>query len=225
MQVFVHGQGSESPEVIEVEETVMVRELLAGRDGELVWVEEVDVPVELDVTLAVAGIGHGHHVHRGPCREIEVRLFAGEKREAAHRFAPSAKVERAVAWGAGNLGLGPAADVEAVDRRTDRVVDPGSHIGSLAGAGTCSAELDLRPVRRDVRIYVNTRPDSVPPGQISFEQVVEFAFPVLPFGENTELTVSYRNGPPEHPKGSLLPGGSVTVREEMSFLVSATDKS
>lgn len=57
------------------------------------------------------------------------------------------------------------------------------------------------------------------------EPVVEFAFPVLPFGENTELTVTYRNGPPEHPKGTLLPGNSVTVPEEMSFLVSATDRS
>ncbi len=158
----------------------MVRELLAGRDGELVWVEEVDVPMELDVTLAVAGIGHGHHVHRGPCREVEVRLSAGEEREAARRFAPSAKVERAVVWGAGNLGLGPAADVEAVDRRTGRVVDQDPHIGSLAEAGTCSAELDLRPVRRDVQIFVNTRPHTVLPGRISFEQVVEFAFPVLP---------------------------------------------
>ena len=225
MQVFVHGPGREEPEVIEVEGTVIVRELLAGHDGEQIWIEEVDVPMELDVTLAVAGIGHGHHVHRGPCREVEVRLSAGEGREAAHRFAPSAKVGRAVTWGAEHLGLGPAADVEAVDRRTGRVVDPGTHIGWLAEAGTCSAELDLRPVRRDVQIFVNTRPHTVPPGQISFEQVVEFAFPVLPFGENTELTVTYRNGPPEHPKGSLLPGKSVTVREEMSILVTATDKS
>jgi hypothetical protein len=225
MQVFVHGAGSDSPEIVEVEETVMVRELLAGRDGELLWVEEVDVPLELDLSLSAAGIRHGHHVHRSPCREIEVRLFAGEGRQTAHRFAPSAKVERAVVWGAENLGLGPVADVEAVDRRTGRVVDPGTHIGSLAEAGNCSAELDLRPVHRDVQIFVNTRPYTVPPGQISFEQVVEFAFPVLPFGENTEITVTYRNGPPEHPKGTLLPGKSVTVREEMIFIVSATDKS
>ena len=65
--IFVHGPGSETPETIEIGQTIaLVRELLAGRDGELVWVEEVDVPIEVDVELTAAGIDPGYHVHRGP---------------------------------------------------------------------------------------------------------------------------------------------------------------
>jgi hypothetical protein len=223
MQIFVHGPGGDAPEVIEVEETALVRELLVGRDGELVWIEEVDVPVEIDVTLVVAGIGPGHHVHRGRCREVDVWLIA-DGRDASRRFAPSATVARAVRWGAEQLGLGPARDLEVTDQRTGRVVSPGTHVGSLADAGGCTVALDLRPVRRDVTIYVNTRPHTVPPAEVTFEQVVAFAFPAQPPGQ-WEYTVTYRNGSPGHPKGSLLPGKSVLAREGMIFNVSATDKS
>jgi hypothetical protein len=89
---------------------------------------------------------------------------------------------------------------------------------------TVSTPEVARLVDRDVKIFVNTRPHTVPPGEVTFEQVVAFAFPAPPPGQ-WEYTVTYRNGSPGHPKGSLLPGKSVPVREGMIFNVSATDKS
>lgn len=79
-------------------------------------------------------------------------------------------------------------------------------------------------VGRDITVFVNTRPHIVRPGLITFEQVVAFAFPTPP-PRQWEYTVTYRNGSPGHPKGSLLPGKSVPVWEGMIFNVSATDKS
>jgi len=90
---------------------------------------------------------------------------------------------------------------------------------------TVSTPEAIRLTDRDVEIFVNTRPHIVRPGLITFEQVVAFAFPTPPPGQNIEYTVTYRDGSPEHPKGSLLPGKSVSVREGMIFNVTATDKS
>lgn len=52
MQLFVHDPDTTSPQIIEIAETVLVRELVVGHDGDLVWLAEVDVPLELDITVS-----------------------------------------------------------------------------------------------------------------------------------------------------------------------------
>lgn len=223
MQLFVHDADTVSPQVLEISETALVRELVVGRDGDLVWRAEVEIPLELDVTVVDAGLSNGHHVHRGPHRKVEVNLVA-EGRHAHHHFAPSLRCARVIAWGVEHLHLGKPADVELVERATGTIVDPDRHIGTLSRRGHSTLELELRRVRHDVHIVVNATRYIVAAGSISFDAVVALAYPTPP-GPDPEYTVQYRKGPSADPKRSLLQGHDVEVREGMIFNVTATDKS
>jgi len=77
-----------------------------------------------------------------------------------------------------------------------------------------------------ITIIVNAQRKTVDDREISFEQVVSLAYDGHPpTGDNWEFTVTYRHGPAENRQGSLLPGGSVEIKDEMIFNVTATDKS
>ena len=78
---------------------------------------------------------------------------------------------------------------------------------------------------RKITIYVNTKPKNIDAEEISYDQVVELAFPKLPYGENTKTTVTYRRGPRGNVEGSLKADQSIKIREGMIFSVTATDKS
>ena len=76
-----------------------------------------------------------------------------------------------------------------------------------------------------VNIIVNGRPHRVQGHEISFENVVALAFETPPSGPNVVITVTYRDGPPENPAGTLVAGKTVTIKNGMKFNASATDKS
>jgi len=78
--------------------------------------------------------------------------------------------------------------------------------------------------RKLVTIYVNTRPHEVERGRISFEQVVELAYPTAPYGDNTGYSVMYELGRSDK-DGTLVAGESVKVKHCMRFDVTATDRS
>lgn len=59
---------------------------------------------------------------------------------------------------------------------------------------------------------------------ISYKQVVELAFPGS-HNPDTIFTVQYSHGPKENPRGTLVEGQSVQVKNEMRFDVTPTDKS
>lgn len=223
MQLFIYGPQAETPEIVEVQGIMLVRELIIGHGGDLIWIEDSEVPLELDITLVQAGVENGHHLHRGPCRKIEVELHT-EGRVLQHLFAPSVPCRRVASWGAEQLGFGDAADVDLIDPRTGAALDPGRHVGTLTRHGECTAQLELRRVHHQVHVVINAARHTVPAGLITFDGVVALAYPTPP-GPDPEYTVSYRKGRPEHPKGSLLEGRSVEVREGMIFIVTATDKS
>ncbi len=77
---------------------------------------------------------------------------------------------------------------------------------------------------KDYEILVNTRPHKVEGSTITFEALVKLAYPTPP-GPNFEYTASYRNGPEQNPQGVLYAGQSAFVKNGMSFIVGATDKS
>jgi hypothetical protein len=79
------------------------------------------------------------------------------------------------------------------------------------------------PPRKQVTIYVNTRPHIVTKEKISFSEVV--ALSGLPGGENITFSVSYRRGGGHSAEGSLVEGQSVQVQDGMIFNVTRTDKS
>ncbi|HEY0224911.1 MAG TPA: multiubiquitin domain-containing protein [Mycobacterium sp.] len=222
MEIFVHSAEAEDPQVVEVEMTALVSTLLIeiGSDGQ-VWLEDTEQEIDIDLTFQAAGISHHHHVHRSPCREIEIEV-SHEGRHIKRRFAPVLRCRRVLSWAVEHLQLGDVDDFDLLDPRTGTVVDPQRHIGTLLHHTNCTLQLVV--THRRVRIVVNATAHTVPAGAISFDALVALAFPTPP-GPNPDYTVRYSKGPRDRPTGTVARGHSVHVRNGMVFVVTATDKS
>ncbi len=149
MELFVHTAGNEDPDVVEVEDTALVRKLLVGdgADGRI-WAEGIDEDISLEITLAEAGIRHRHHVHRGRCARIEVVVrFNGETFTST--FGPGTPIKFIEKWAFGDK----AADLSPDQAAKHVLALPGAdhflaatvHVGSLVTAGSCQVALDLLP--------------------------------------------------------------------------------
>ncbi len=77
----------------------------------------------------------------------------------------------------------------------------------------------------ELAIIVNGQQKHVKAKSLSFEQLVALAFNPIPTGENILFTITYECGPRQNPEGTLMPGGTVKIKEGMIFNVTATDKS
>lgn len=77
---------------------------------------------------------------------------------------------------------------------------------------------------KTVGIFVNTKPHTVPKGEISFETVTALAYPTTPPGGNIGYTVTWQRGHGSK-DGTLVAGQSVRVKDGMIFDVTATDLS
>lgn len=151
MEIYIHGPGHEDPELVEVEATAQVRDLLSHNDpddDEQIWIGEAEDPVGLGVTLNAAGISHRDHLHRGRCRRIEVEVrFNSSTRE--RKFPPGVVIARVLAWATGPEGFDLPAEqgpkhVLAVPG-ADHFLAPDVHIGSLVAQSRCRVVLDLLP--------------------------------------------------------------------------------
>lgn len=78
---------------------------------------------------------------------------------------------------------------------------------------------------RPVTIIVNTRSYPWESKHISYEQVVELAYPGQPMTDQDTVTVRYSRGHDGHGSGTLTPGHSVTVKNGMVFDVYRTSRS
>ena len=76
-----------------------------------------------------------------------------------------------------------------------------------------------------IYIIVNGRKREEAQRVLTFREVVTLAFDQVPTGENVMFTVTYRNGPPENPKGSLTIHDKVHISNGIVFNVTATDRS
>jgi hypothetical protein len=81
------------------------------------------------------------------------------------------------------------------------------------------------PQQKEFTIIVNGQKKVVTTKKVTFDQIVKLAFPTPPSGTNILYTISYEDGPPANPQGSLKEGGTVKVKNGMIFNVTATDKS
>jgi len=79
--------------------------------------------------------------------------------------------------------------------------------------------------KKTVTIIINGREFEVEKKKISFEEVVRFSFGEYNSNENTAYTVSYSKGEDKKPKGQIVAGDNVMVKEGMIFNVSRTNKS
>jgi hypothetical protein len=78
---------------------------------------------------------------------------------------------------------------------------------------------------RIVRIIVNTRPHEWAQKTISYEDVVELAYPGQPIGDGEEVTVRFTRGHDDKHEGSLTPGQTVKVKNRMVFDAYRTSRS
>jgi hypothetical protein len=76
-----------------------------------------------------------------------------------------------------------------------------------------------------ITVIVNAQRKEVVETRLSFDEVVKLAFPIPPTGQNIIFTIKYRKGPHANPKGSLLEGQTVRIKNEMIFDVTTTDRS
>lgn len=116
-----------------------------------------------------------------------------------------------------------AEDVELVLEReetADKVIEDDEEV-RLGAPG-----VEIFKTRKvHVTIIVNTRERSWTKKKISFEELVAIAYPVPPAGQLIVYTVTYFDGPPHRPEGTLTAGESIKVRDRMVFSVKFTDKS
>ena len=77
----------------------------------------------------------------------------------------------------------------------------------------------------ETTIIVNTREKIMQGKVVNYDQIVALAFETIPSGENIEITILYRDGPGPNKEGTLAPNGSVRIKKDMIFDVTATDKS
>lgn len=78
---------------------------------------------------------------------------------------------------------------------------------------------------KEYTIVVNGREKAVDEKKQSFSDIVALAFGPDAGGPNIIFTVTYRKGEDKQPKGSLVEGETVNVKDGMIFDVTRTDKS
>lgn len=89
-----------------------------------------------------------------------------------------------------------------------------------------SAQANAAVKDKTVTILVDGTPYEVPKkDEISYEEVVTLAYPDYPQHPEITYSVTYTRGQGNKPEGILSPGGSVKVKEGMSFVVNRTGQS
>lgn len=76
-----------------------------------------------------------------------------------------------------------------------------------------------------ITIFVNTRSHILAEKKISFEQVIDLAYPDQPATESDSFTVRYSRGNDGHGSGTLAAGQEVPVKKGMVFDVYRTTRS
>jgi hypothetical protein len=156
IEVFLQVEGGKDIVLVHVPQGGSVRDLLhvakehgpefREDDAIMVFIEDMDEAVELDVLLEDAGISHRGHVHVHRCHRVEVSVnFNGMR--VSDSFPPSATVARIKKWAAKELGMSEKDAAEHVLEVSGTKVslDEDIHVGTLVVHPGCQISLDLRP--------------------------------------------------------------------------------
>ncbi len=160
---------------------------------------------------------------REPGREV-FRAFASDR---TFNFTVD---ERGYEWGAPTITEielreitdTPVTKGFVVERQDspDRPLEEGDSL-NLAERGT----EHIRSRQRMVRIIVNAREVEVAATDVSYAQLVAFAFNPVPTGPEVLFTITYRKGPPPEPKGTVAEGQTVPIKNGEIFVVTQTNRS
>lgn len=140
--------------------------------------------------------------------------------------------DRQLAWGTPSLPaavlyqLAELGEDEGVflDARggTDRLIAPDEKIDLAEGC--IERFVTARKEPTQFEIIVNTRPKTVTGSLVTFEQIVQLAFPGA-HDPNVEFTMTYRHAAQTPPTGELGSGGTVRVKNGTIFNVKRTVQS
>lgn len=78
---------------------------------------------------------------------------------------------------------------------------------------------------KQVTVIFNTRPKLIDKERITFDEVIAYSFDTPPSGDGIQFTVQYTRGHGDKPKGTLVEGESVKVKDGMEFDVTPTNRS
>lgn len=140
--------------------------------------------------------------------------------------------EAQLAWGkpgisgAALYALGEVGDDKAVFLEVrggeDRLIEPDDLV-DLTKPGIERFITAARPPR-EIEIIVNARKRTITDPHVTFEQIVEIAFPG-PHEPNVRFSMTYRNAASKPHKGELAAGGSVEAKNGTTFNVTRTVQS
>jgi hypothetical protein len=105
----------------------------------------------------------------------------------------------------------------------DKLIPPGDLI-DLTAPGVERFITAPRPAL-EVEIIVNARPRLVPVPAVTYEQIVELAFPGYHDPSVISFSMTYSNAASNPPEGNLGAGGVVKVKTGTIFNVTRTDRS
>lgn len=78
---------------------------------------------------------------------------------------------------------------------------------------------------KEVKILVNGRERIVPKKKITYEEIIALAFGEYIENPDVVYSISYSKGEDKKPKGGIVKGQDVMVKEGMIFNVTTTNKS
>ena len=155
IRVYLHREGSEDPEVVEVPPGGVVSDLLATamatteQSAERIWLEDCDEPLDSDSSLADAGVVHRSHVNRSRCNSVKANVrYNGKTLE--REFSPSSRMRRVLDWAAGSAGFeipeGQRPKLRLWVRGAKDPLEDSVHIGSLVLESRCVVALELAEI-------------------------------------------------------------------------------
>ena len=145
----------------------------------------------------------------------EVRIHIDQ-----HKFKSPNPTTGAALYTLGNVPAGLELYREVTGDKEDKPVENGPEVVHLK-----EDEHFHSGPPKTYTIYVNGEQKVVATKRVTFDEIAKLAYPVPPVGDNILYTVSYEDGPPANPQGSMKEGETVEVKNGMIFNVTATDKS
>lgn len=102
---------------------------------------------------------------------------------------------------------------EEIERRAEDEIREATH------------EIEEALKDRQIEIIVNSRPREIDGHEVSFEQIVQLAFPGGAADQNTVYSMTYRKAASHPHAGELGPGGTIEIKKGTVFNVTRTVRS
>lgn len=154
IKLYIHSEGNEVPEKVEVSSDITVKDLLArllqldfAFDGsEFALEDEEDFLIPSDRTLAECGINHSHHLHCHRCKKINVHLSYSSGLSHVFDVPPSTTVAKLIKLAIVQFKIDPATAVNLIIKSENGLtLDDSTHIGTLVKHDNCSIRFVLCP--------------------------------------------------------------------------------